>query len=106
ARHLAEGLSVILHAGSKHPGPSFGTELGVQLRRTLELARPPRVVLAGGDSSSLAARALGLHSLRMVARLTPGAPLCRVRAPGSPADGRDLVFKGGQVGAVDYFGVV
>jgi uncharacterized protein YgbK (DUF1537 family) len=42
--------------------------------------------------------------MEMVARLAPGAPLCRVRAPGSPADGIEINFKGGQVGSDAYFG--
>ena len=36
--------------------------------------------------------------------LAPGAPLCRAYAPGSPVDGCEVNFKGGQVGAPDYFG--
>ncbi len=40
----------------------------------------------------------------MIAPLTPGAPLCRARAPGSALDGLEVNFKGGQVGAEDYFG--
>jgi uncharacterized protein YgbK (DUF1537 family) len=39
----------------------------------------------------------------MLAQLTPGAPLCLARAPGSPADGVEIVFKGGQVGAPEFF---
>jgi uncharacterized protein YgbK (DUF1537 family) len=39
----------------------------------------------------------------MIAPLTPGAPLCRAHAPGSPVDGCEVVFKGGQVGGEDYF---
>jgi uncharacterized protein YgbK (DUF1537 family) len=43
----------------------------------------------------------------MIAPLTPGAPLCRARAlPPSPAEGLEVVFKGGQVGAEDYFEIV
>ena len=37
------------------------------------------------------------------AKRRSGAPLCLARAPGSPADGLELNFKGGQVGAPDYF---
>ena len=40
----------------------------------------------------------------MLAPLAPGAPLCRAYAPGSPADRLEVNFKGGQVGAPDYFG--
>ena len=43
---------------------------------------------------------------QMIAPLTPGAPLCRAHAPGSPVDGCEIVFKGGQVGAENYFETV
>ncbi|HEY1661602.1 MAG TPA: four-carbon acid sugar kinase family protein [Verrucomicrobiae bacterium] len=81
----------------------LGSALGKVLRRAIELHPVRRVCLAGGDTSSYAARALGIEALEMIAPLTPGAPLCRVFAPGSPADGSEVVFKGGQVGAKNYF---
>jgi uncharacterized protein YgbK (DUF1537 family) len=46
---------------------------------------------------------LGIEALEMIAPLTPGAPLCRAIAPGTAVDGLELVFKGGQVGAENYF---
>jgi uncharacterized protein YgbK (DUF1537 family) len=86
-------------AGAKH----FGSALGEVVRLALKQVKAPRLCIAGGDTSSYAARALGLNSLEMIARLTPGAPLCRARAAGSPADKLEVVFKGGQVGGDDYF---
>lgn len=84
----------------------LGFALGEVLRGALEQNKVRRVCIAGGDTSSYAARALGVEALEMIASLTPGAPLCRATAPGSPADGLEVVFKGGQVGGEDYFGVV
>ena len=84
----------------------LGAALGEVLRGTLGQSKVRRVCIAGGDTSSYAARALGIEALEMIAPLTPGAPLCRVIAPGSPADGLEIVFKGGQVGGEDYFGIV
>jgi 3-oxoisoapionate kinase len=84
----------------------LGTALGKVLHGALEQSKVRRVCLAGGDTSSYAARALGIAAIEMVAPLTPGAPLCRVFAPGSPAHGLEIVFKGGQVGAEDYFQTV
>jgi uncharacterized protein YgbK (DUF1537 family) len=81
----------------------LGTALGRVLREVLAQSAVQRVCVAGGDTSSYAARALGVEALEMIAPLTPGAPLCRAHAPGSPADGREIVFKGGQVGAENYF---
>jgi len=84
----------------------LGTALGKVLRGALKHSDVRRLCLAGGDTSSFAARALGIEAVEMTARLTPGAPLCRAVAPGSAVDGREMVFKGGQVGAENYFEIV
>jgi uncharacterized protein YgbK (DUF1537 family) len=84
----------------------LGTALGKVLRGALEQCPAGRICIAGGDTSSFAARALGIEALEMIAPLTPGAPLCRAHAPGSPADGCEMVFKGGQVGAENYFEIL
>jgi uncharacterized protein YgbK (DUF1537 family) len=84
----------------------LGTALGKVLRGAFDGADVQRVCIAGGDTSSFAAPTLGIEALEMVAQLTPGAPLCRASAPGSPADGREFVFKGGPVGAANYFEIV
>jgi uncharacterized protein YgbK (DUF1537 family) len=84
----------------------LGTALGVILWEAAELTKVRRLCIAGGDTSSFAARTLGIEALEMIAPLTPGAPLCRAIAPDSPADGLEIVFKGGQVGAENYFSVV
>ncbi len=115
---LQAGRSVIVHttkSGSdkriaaklkNQTSQILGTALGQVLRLALEQSNVRRVCVAGGDTSSYAARALGIESLEMIASLTPGAPLCRALAPGSPIDAREIVFKGGQVGAEDYFKTV
>jgi uncharacterized protein YgbK (DUF1537 family) len=115
---LQSGQSVIVHTTSAGPDKRvsaalhggtaevLGTALGRVLREALAQSRVRRVCIAGGDTSSFAGKALGIEALEMIAPVTPGAPLCRAHAPGSPADGRELVFKGGQVGAENYFGVV
>ena len=118
ANFLESGRSVIVHTmksgSARHlaakfenrPAKILGTALGGVLRGTLAQAKIQRLCIAGGDTSSFAARALGVESLEMIAPLTTGAPLCRLFAPGSPADGMEAVFKGGQVGAENYFGIV
>ena len=118
AKLLQSGKSVIVHttrSGADHRVTAMlkqrtarvlGTALGVILWEAVELTNVQRVCIAGGDTSSFAARALGIEALEMIAPLTPGAPLCRAIAPDSPADGLEIVFKGGQVGAENYFGVV
>ncbi len=88
------------------PAERLGTRLGKLAREALAATSVRRLVIAGGDTSSYAGRALGIESLEMLAPVVPGAPLCRARAPGSPADGLEIVFKGGQVGASDFFATV
>ena len=117
-RLLNLGRNVIVHTtkgGSQKPVATklkhnsakiLGTALGVVLRNALAGSNVRRLCVAGGDTSSFAARALGIAALEMEATLTPGAPLCKAHAPKSPMDGREVVFKGGQVGAENYFATV
>jgi 3-oxoisoapionate kinase len=84
----------------------FGSALGRVARQALETVRLRRLLLAGGDTSSYAARALGIESVEMTGSLVVGAPLCRAHAPASPADGLEVNFKGGQLGSESYFGLV
>jgi 3-oxoisoapionate kinase len=125
ARHLVKGRSVIVHThcGASDervaPGKSnsrgrsrtgsaqiFGDALAWICREAIAQTTVRRLCIAGGDTSSYAARALGIEALEMISPLTPGAPLCRVHAPGSPVHGFEVVFKGGQVGAENYFETV
>ncbi len=81
----------------------YGTALGRIARAVAADISLERLVIAGGDTSSFAARALGIEAVEMIAPLTPGAPLCEAHAPGSPVDLLQVVFKGGQVGGEEYF---
>jgi 3-oxoisoapionate kinase len=117
-KYLQSGHSVIVHTtrsgadgfiASKLKNKTaevLGTALGKVLRGALGRMEVQRLCIAGGDTSSFAARALGIEALEMSAPLTPGAPICRASAAGSPADGREFVFKGGQVGSENYFEIV
>ncbi len=118
AKLLQAGRSVIVHTTRRgsdrhvaaklksNTAKTLGTALGEVLRGALAQAKVQRFCIAGGDTSSYAARALGIEALEMVAPLTPGAPLCRAFAPDSSVDGLEVVFKGGQVGGENYFGIV
>jgi uncharacterized protein YgbK (DUF1537 family) len=81
----------------------LGSALGAIARSAVARSGVKRVVVAGGDTSTYAARALGIEALEAVGCVVPGAPLCRAHCPGSSLDGLQLNFKGGQVGADDYF---
>lgn len=81
----------------------YGTALGTIAKDVAGRGVVKRIILAGGDTSSYAARAMGIEAVEMIAPLSPGAPLCKAYAPGSPLDGLEVNFKGGQVGAENYF---
>ncbi|MDR2673980.1 MAG: four-carbon acid sugar kinase family protein, partial [Opitutaceae bacterium] len=93
-RHLQAGRHVVAHTcpreGDAPPGPAGSAAIGAALGRIARAAfaagAARRLVIAGGDTSSHAARALGIEAVEMLAPLAPGAPLCRARAPGSPLD--------------------
>ena len=104
---LNSGRCVVLHTqGLSGQEQNIGEKLSRTVHDVMERTSLLRVVIAGGDTSGHVARALGIQSLQVVAPLTPGAPLCRAAAPGSAADGVEFVFKGGQIGPVDFFSVV
>ena len=119
--HFKQGHSVIFHTarGPRDPrldrtsrllrrtgGRSaevLGSALGELLERVLSENGVGRGAVTGGDTSGFAAQALGVEALEFAAPVAPGAPLCRVHAPGRAADGREIVFKGGQNGWDDFF---
>jgi uncharacterized protein YgbK (DUF1537 family) len=98
--------SVVIQSRRMNADSDIGATLGWMLRELLARTNIRRVIVAGGDTSGAVARVLGIESMEMVAELTRGSPLCRVAAPGSPADGIEITFKGGQIGRVDFFGQV
>jgi uncharacterized protein YgbK (DUF1537 family) len=105
--------SVIVHSNAaerrvdESTAKEIGPALGRALRGILAAANNVRrVIVAGGDTSGQVATALGIESMEMIGELTRGSPLCRVTAPGSPANGIEITFKGGQIGNVDFFGFV
>ena len=102
ARAVRAGRSAVIHTRRGRPGGDFYE----MVRHAVEATPVRRVLMAGGDTSGHVARALGIESLEMMGQLVRGAPLCRATAPDSPADGLEMVFKGGQIGGVDFFGLV
>ena len=84
----------------------LGAALGKVLGAVWQDTDLPRAVISGGDTSSYVAREIGIEALEMAAPVAPGAPLCRITAPGRAIHGREIVFKGGQVGKTDFFGSV
>lgn len=62
-----------------------------------------RVGLAGGDTSSLATRALGPWGLSYRGHLGAGVAIVRTHADAAAFDGVELLLKGGQMGAPEVF---
>lgn len=93
-------LATLSGTSSELLGGALGEVLGAVWRETTLR----RAIVTGGDTSSYLARQLGIEALEMAAPLAPGAPVCRISAPQTPFDGREIVFKGGQVGNVEFFG--
>jgi uncharacterized protein YgbK (DUF1537 family) len=110
---IPAGKSVIIHTGgttrqnnNNIPAEILGTALGRIAKEMTAQNNWQRIVIAGGDTSSYAARAMGIEAVEMIAALVPGAPLCKATAPGSPLHNKEVNFKGGQVGGADYFSIL
>jgi uncharacterized protein YgbK (DUF1537 family) len=104
---LADGRSVILYSALGDDDrveiddrPALAAAMGRLLYNVIRSSAARRVVVAGGDTSSHAARELGIAALTFSAPLARGAPLCR--AHGGPCE-LELVLKGGQIGPEDFF---
>jgi uncharacterized protein YgbK (DUF1537 family) len=108
---MKEKTSVVIHTAADQErvadgGARIAPALAAIVRCILNRLPVARMLVAGGDTSSGIARALGIVSVEMIGELTRGSPLCRVHAPESPADGLEITFKGGQIGNQDFFGLV
>ena len=62
-----------------------------------------RLGVAGGDTSSLAAKALDIWALSYADVLGPGVTLCRAHSDDARLDGLQIMLKGGQMGGDDIF---
>jgi len=65
-----------------------------------------RAVIAGGDTSGIAVRTLGVTALTALVPTLPGAPICHAHAAAAHLDGLELALKGGQMGDTEFFGKV
>jgi len=118
---VESGRSVVLHTAL---GPSdarllradltsshelqekIGLFLGQLLREALLRSTVRRAVICGGDTSARAGSQLGIFAVTTLKPLAPGSPLCLAWSDNPRFDGLEIVFKGGQVGGEDFFGLV
>ena len=92
----------LLDSSSAH---FIGRCLGSLLRDLVRAEHLPRVVVAGGDTSSHAIQELNIQALttRLPLPLTPGAPMCTAHSCDATYDGLEITFKGGQMGDDAFF---
>ena len=104
---LSQQKSVIVHTGEKQTpnlsSEKLGKALGTIAKNALIKTGIKRVVIAGGDTSSYAARAMEIDAVKMIAPFVIGAPICKAYSKNKKINGLEVNFKGGQVGAEDYF---
>jgi uncharacterized protein YgbK (DUF1537 family) len=84
----------------------LGEQQGLMLRTLLEVTGLRRACVAGGDTSSYAARQLGIYALEMLVPIAPGAPLCRASSHETRFEGLEISLKGGQVGQTHFLGQI
>ena len=118
---LEAGRSVVLHtalgpsdarllradpSSSRELQEKIGLFLGQLLREALLRSTLRRAVICGGDTSARAGSQLGIFAVTTLKPLAPGSPLCLAWSDHPRFDGLEIVFKGGQVGGEDFFGLV
>jgi uncharacterized protein YgbK (DUF1537 family) len=84
-------------------GRRLGQQLGELVDNLLRAYPLKRLLLSGGDTSSLITQRLAPTALRVSARLAPGAPLCRLISGKPHLANLEIALKGGQMGQPDYF---
>lgn len=110
---VQKGHHLIIHTnGSKTnvqatlSSEKLGKALGLIAKKVVSESEVKRVVIAGGDTSSYAARAMEIEAVEMIAPLVAGAPVCKARSANPFINGIEVNFKGGQVGDERYFGIL
>jgi uncharacterized protein YgbK (DUF1537 family) len=84
----------------------IGQVLAEIMRRILDGSKVKRIVVAGGDSSGAVGSHLGIKALTVAANLAPGVPLCRAWSDNASRDGLEIALKGGQLGGIEFYGLV
>jgi len=90
-------------AGAPTAAGAVAEATGALLASIIAEARLGRLVVAGGDTSTMAIRSLPLWGLSYRSPCVPGAPLCRAHSDDPRLDGLEIVLKGGQMGPPDFF---
>lgn len=73
------------------------------IARVIAAAKPRRVGVAGGDTSSYAVKGLDAWGLSYIGQLDPGTAMCRLHSNDPALDGVEIMLKGGQMGSTQVF---
>jgi uncharacterized protein YgbK (DUF1537 family) len=84
----------------------IGQGLGKLLKALIAATGIRRVAIAGGDTSGQALTALGVSALEAEVELAPACAISRASSADETLDGLEVALKGGQMGPLQYFGLV
>lgn len=90
-------------AGAPAAAGAVAEATGALLATIIAGARLGRLVVAGGDTSTMAIRSLPFWGLSYLRPCVPGAPVCRAHSDDPRLGGLEIVLKGGQMGPPDFF---
>lgn len=112
---LRDGQNVLICTAPADSGAADGPATGIVaaasarfvhhlLQAQADSGRPlRRVGIAGGDTSSLAVKALDFWGLSYAGELGPGVTVCRGHSDHPALNGLEMMLKGGQMGAENVF---
>ncbi len=123
-KEIARGRSVIVHTAAGPEDPRIaqmrqamtvrslppeeanrilGDSLGEIALWVLKTTSSLRLVVAGGDTAGRVQRHLQVQALQIARPVGIAAPLCYLYSREPALNGLEVAFKGGQIGAADYF---
>jgi len=107
ARRVVAGVAAGESAAQSGHGSAAQSQLAhacaTLLQQVLRAVRLQRIGIAGGDTSSIAVRALDAWGLSYLAPLSAGVTMCRLHSGRAELDGIEIMLKGGQMGDADLF---
>jgi uncharacterized protein YgbK (DUF1537 family) len=62
-----------------------------------------RLIVAGGETAGICARALGIQQMQIGPQIEPGVPWCHAILPSGASDGMHVAFKSGNFGSDEFF---
>jgi uncharacterized protein YgbK (DUF1537 family) len=84
----------------------IGHGLGAILKALVTRCDIRRVAIAGGDTSGHALSGLGVRALEAKVELAPACAISRAMSNDPTIDGLEVALKGGQMGPLDFFGLI